>query len=133
MTSPKLQPWQERMIDAVRQGKELKIMMSGRGVGKSHLSAQAFKRLMDDINHSPVENLILSEGTVFGARFFCVEPVGGSWLDMETWCLDTFGSASNIWDMQNNNYEVGRWYMNDRKFWFRNERDRNWFTIKWSR
>ena len=134
MTSPKLYPWQLDMLDKMTRykGKGL-VQMTGRQMGKSTFSGQALQRLIDDINHSPVENLILSEGTVFGARFFCVEPVGGSWLDMETWCLDTFGSASNVWDMQNNNYEVGRWYMNDRKFWFRNERDRNWFTIKWSR
>jgi hypothetical protein len=24
-----------------------------------------------------------------------------------------------------------RWYSNNRKFWFRSERDRDWFIIKW--
>jgi hypothetical protein len=25
-----------------------------------------------------------------------------------------------------------RWYMNNRKFWFKTEKDRNWFMLRWS-
>lgn len=128
----KLQPWQENMLTTLANSKgELRIMMAGRNVGKSQFSAQALKRLMEDIKNRPVEDLMLSEGTVFGSRFYCVEPVGGSWMDMEVWCIKTFGPSSEVWHLRNNDYELGRWYKNDRKFWFRNERDRDWFIIRW--
>jgi hypothetical protein len=114
--SAELEPWQQR-------------------ASKQHWTNVAIKRLMDDINANPISDLILSEGTVYGSRYFCVEPIGGSWFDMETWCLDTFGDTGSIWQETKSLTPEPhkRWYANNRKFWFRNEKDRNWFIVRWSK
>ena len=128
--SAELEPWQQRAIDSFKKG-EYTIMTAGRQTGKSVFSAQALKRLMDDLQNRPVEDLVLSEGTVFGSRYYTIEPIGGNWLDMETWCLDTFGPASTVWDGTFNSKDAGRWYMNNRKFWFREKKDCTMFVLKW--
>lgn len=128
----KLYAWQRNMLNNLARGQEFKITMAGRQTGKSIWTNKAIKRLMDDLTNRPIEELVLSEARAFGARFYCVEPVGGNWLDMEVWCLDTFGASYNIWNLPADDYQVGRWYMNDRKFWFREERDRAWFIMRWS-
>jgi hypothetical protein len=109
------------------------VQITGRGTGKSHLSSEAFKRMWNDINQRPVEDLVFSEGTVYGSRYYCVEPVGGSWLDMETWALDTYGSTGSIWaETKSLTPEpLQRWYMNNRKFWFKELKDRDWFVLRW--
>ena len=133
----KLYPWQEKLLVDIESGGvkpgEMVVMMSGRQIGKSQFSAQAFKRLWDDIyKERPVEDLIMNEGTVFGAKYFTVEPIGGNWKDMEAWAKQSFGEPADIWEKDKFMWpECGRWYMNNRKFWFRNERDRDWFIIKW--
>jgi len=132
--SAELEPWQQRALEAfIGQGKGT-IQVIGRGYGKSVAQA-AYKRLFDDIYKQPVQDLILSEGTVYGSRYYCVEPIGGSWLDMESWCLDTFGSgnSSPIWGEEKAPAPAMRWYANNRKFWFRSEKDRNWFIVRWSK
>ena len=114
------------------KGKGL-IQITGRNAGKSHWTNVAIKRLMDDLNNRPIENLVLSEGKVYGARYYCVEPVGGRWLEMETWCLDTYGNpGKHMWGEKEAPEPAQRWYMNNRKFWFRTEKDRNWFVMRWS-
>ncbi len=129
----KLYPFQELMLEKMRTGTEFKIMSSGRHVGKSMVTAQAIERLMRDINSQPLQDLVLSEGKVYGARYYCVEPIGGNWMEMESWCLDSYGNpGQHIWGDDKAPEPQQRWYMNNRKFWFRNERDRNWFIMKWS-
>jgi hypothetical protein len=135
--SAELEPWQQRALDSIKQykGRGL-VQITGRGVGKSMINTQmaAYKRLFDDVMGRPVEDLLLSEGTVYGARYYCVEPVGGSWFDMETWSMDTFGAPGDkIWDSGPAPLPAKRWYMNNRKFWFRSEKDRNWFIVRWSK
>jgi hypothetical protein len=125
-----IKPWQEKLVNDIIQGRELKLTMSGRNVGKSVLTQQAIERLMRDLNSRPIEELVLAERIYCGAHFYTVEPIGGNWLDMETWCIKTFGSSTDVWDFKMDN--VGRWYANDRKFWFRNEQDRTLFILKWS-
>jgi len=108
------------------------VQITGRNAGKSHWTNQAIKRLMDDLCNRPIEDLILSEGKIYGARYYCVQPVGGSWPDMEQWCNQTFGSSGdNMWGEKKVPKPAERWYMNGRKFWFRNERDRIWFLMRW--
>jgi len=92
---------------------------------------QALKRLIADINANPISDLVLSEGTVYGARYYCVEPVGGNWPEMELWCHETFKDTGPIWGETTPN-PAQRWYANNRKFWFRTEQDRNWFMLRWS-
>lgn len=47
------------------------------------------------------------------------------WLDMTDWMVATFGPSD--WLLTNSPY-VG----SDRKYWFRDERDRTLFLLKWS-
>jgi hypothetical protein len=135
----KLHPWQEKIFDQITAGGfkpgELVMMGSGRQMGKSHFNQQTIDRLMRDLNSQPVSNLTLSEGTVYGARYYCVEPVGGNWREMEAWCIQTCGeSTGSIWSEEKYKYAANpgeRWYGNNRKFWFRNESDRTMFILKW--
>lgn len=136
----KLYNWQKKLLVDIESGGlkpgEMSVMMAGRKVGKSVLNnAIAYKRLFDDIMNRPVEALICDVGTVYGARYYTVEPQGGSWMEMEVWCTRTFGEPAEVWDLKETTYiwpELGRWYMNNRKFWFRNEKDRDWFVIRWN-
>ena len=108
------------------------MIISGRQLGKSQLTNQAFLRLWDDIHHRPVEELKLSEGTVYGSRYYCIEPVGGSWPKMELWCMEAFGTTTgSIWGEKAAPEPAMRWYMNNRKFWFRNQKDQLMFVMKW--
>ncbi len=132
-----MHPWQLDILDKMTQykGKGF-VQITGRGMGKSTLnsmfSGQAFQRLWDDIHNRPVEELKLSEGTVYGSRYYTVEPVGGSWKEMELWCMQTFGSTTgSIWGEKAAPEPAMRWYMNNRKFWFRDEADQLMFVMKW--
>lgn len=131
-------PYQEALITAIQNGGfkrgEMMIMSAGRQTGKSMLNA-AYSRLWNDIYQQPVTDLILSEGTVYGSRYYCVQPVGGSWKDMELWSTETFGAGNvhSIWGEERAPEPAQRWYMNNRKFWFRTEKDRNWFILRWSK
>ena len=107
---------------------------TGRKMEKSYFSSQAFQRLWDDLHQRPIENLVLSDGTVYGSRYYTVEPVGGNWYEMELWALQTYGETGSLWrETKNLTPEpLQRWYMNNRKFWFRDERDRTMFILRWS-
>jgi hypothetical protein len=106
------------------------VQITGRQTGKSQM--QAYMRLWNDIHAHPVEDLKLSEGTVYGSRYYCVEPIGGNWMDMEVWCMDMFGGPGDkIWGEEKAPEPVRRWYMNNRKFWFHDELDRMVFVLKW--
>ena len=108
------------------------IQITGRNAGKSNFSAQALKRVMDDILAQPVTDIVLSEGRVYGARYYTAEPVGGNWREMEAWCYETFGDDSYpIWGEDRAPKPAQRWYKNNRKFWFRDEKDRMIFVLKW--
>ena len=125
--------WQMNVLNKLQGVKknELIMMTAGRRSGKSYWTSQAIHRLMDDIAKRPIEDLKLSEGTVYGARYYTVEPVGGSWREIEQWCMAQFGSAGeHIWSDKAPE-PAQRWYMNNRKFWFRNEADRLMFIMKW--
>ena len=124
-----IEPWQQDFLDtAVKYNGKGALMITGRGFGKS-----TFNRMWNDIMQRPVEELILSEGRVYGARYYCVEAIGGSWFEMEAWCTETFGSStSSIWGESPVPEPGGRWYTNNRKFWFRTEKDRDWFILRWN-
>lgn len=101
--------------------------------GKSWVT-RAYKQLMNDLQNKTAESLICDESKVRGTRYYTIEPIGGKWMDMEIWCLDTFGNPGSIWQETKNltPEPAQRWYMNDRRFWFRLARDRDWFILKWS-
>ena len=127
-----IQPWQIEMLDKMTKFKGRGVtQITGRNAGKSQMSSVAFRRLWDELHDRPVEALKLTEGTVYGSRYYCVEPVGGSWREMEHWCHTTFGSAGeHIWGEKFPS-PAQRWYMNNRKFWFRDDQDRLIFVMKW--
>ena len=128
-----IQPWQTNVLNKLQGIKpsQLILTMAGRRSGKSHLTNQAFLRLWDDIHNRPVERLILSEGTVYGSSYYCVEPVGGSWTEMELWCMQAFGETTGSIYGENVPEPAQRWYMNNRKFWFRDQKDQLMFVMKW--
>jgi hypothetical protein len=131
-----LYPWQQQIFDKITSGGfkpgEMLVMSAGRGIGKSALTAQTVERLMRDLNSQPVSDLTLSEGRVYGARYYCVEPIGGNWPEMEQWAIKTYGEVGSVWRADKWVEEPAqRWYANNRKFWFRNEADRTMFILKW--
>ena len=91
-----IQPWQMSVLNTLQgiKSSQLILTMAGRGSYQSQMSNQAFLRLWDDIHHRPVEELKLSESTVYGSRYYCIEPVGGSWAKMELWCMQAFGATT---------------------------------------
>lgn len=73
--------------------------------------------------------LEISEGRIYGARYLTVHPNNGSrWNEMMAWMILTFGPSAEdgVWtpDM--------RWYANNSKFWFREEKDITMFILRWS-
>jgi hypothetical protein len=85
--------------------------------------------------------LIRSSGTVYGLRYYTVEPrnlewqdTRNMWEDMMLWCCNQFGETGNLWQERKNlTLEPNhRWYANNRKFWFRNETDLLMFVLRWS-
>ena len=125
--------WQTPVLNKLQGIKpsQLILTMAGRGTGKSVMNGAAFLRLWDDIHNRPVERLILSEGTVYGSPYYCVEPVGGSWTEMELWCMQAFGETTGSIYGENVPEPAQRWYMNNRKFWFRDQKDQLMFVMKW--
>ena len=125
--------WQTSVLNKLQGIKpsQLILTMAGRGTGKSVMAGAAFLRLWDDIHNRPVERLILSEGTVYGSPYYCVEPVGGSWTEMELWCMQAFGETTGSIYGENVPEPAQRWYMNNRKFWFRDQADQLMFVMKW--
>ena len=50
------------------------------------------------------------------------------WNEMIEWSTKTFGPApeDGVWT------GGARWYVNNARFWFRDEKDREWFILRWS-
>lgn len=130
-----MRSWQLDILDKMSGFKpgELVVHGAGRGTGKSMLTKAYVDKMMRDLIDCPIEELVLSEGRVYGARYYCVEPVGGNWREIEDWCIKTYGPVSSVWRADKWVSEpIGRWYANNRMFWFRNEADRTMFVLKWS-
>jgi len=95
----------------------------------------AAKQIAKDIDDQVLMNalgwheLILNEGRVYGARYLTVHPSNSwKWNEMMEWMVDTFGPSAvdGVWTPNM------RWYANDAKFWFRNEKDLTMFILRWS-
>jgi hypothetical protein len=74
-------------------------------------------------------NLVFSQGHVYGDEYYTVHPVTGSqWHGMMQWMVDTFGPSAidGVWTPNM------RWYANNAKFWFRNEKDLTMFVLRWA-
>jgi hypothetical protein len=75
------------------------------------------------------------EGDVYGNTYYVVQvdgrPTYGDysiWEDMIGWVTKTFGPTApdGVWTPNM------RWYVNNARFWFRDEKDREWFILRWS-
>lgn len=130
----KLQPWQQQIFDKITSGgikpKEMILMTADRNIGKSQITQQAIDRLMRDLNSQPISEIVTAERRLQGSRFYTAEPIGGNWLEMETWVTEQFGPNSSVWDLPEHLASC-RWIANDRRFWFRREEDRTLFLLKW--
>ena len=116
---------------------------------EQEILAIASKKMSDQIDidvlkalgvYKDVE-LDCSTGTIYGLRYYTVEPKNlewqdsrAMWEDMMLWCQGQFGETGSLWrETKNLTPEPNqRWYANDRKFWFRDEADRTMFLLRWS-
>ena len=72
--------------------------------------------------------LEIDEGRVYGARYLTVHPTNSvQWNDMIAWMVETFGPSAcdGVWT------PGMRWYANNAKCWFRNQKDLDWFILRW--
>ena len=116
---------------------------------EQEMLAIAGKQMADQIDidvlkslgfHKDIE-LTCDTGTVYGLRYYTVEPKNlewqnsrAMWDDMMLWCRVQLGTPGNLWqETKNLTPEPNqRWYANNAKFWFRNETDRTMFILRWS-
>jgi len=100
------------------------------------------KQMSDDIDKQLLKNLggpefqlIYDTGTVLGQSYYTVKPLGWAWMgdnaewhEMVGWCVKTFGPTpkDGVWTPDQ------RWYVNNAKFWFKEAKDRDWFTLRWA-
>ena len=71
----------------------------------------------------------LSKGTVYGTEYLTVHPNNSnSWNEMMYWMIKQFGPSAEdgVWTPDQ------RWYANNAKFWFRDEKDLTMFILRWS-
>lgn len=82
---------------------------------------------------------MLDEGRVSGTRYYTIKPMYTwdvtydwdsirPWHDMVAWCVNIFGPTpkDGVWT------PGARWYVNNTKFWFRNQEDQMMFMLRWS-
>jgi hypothetical protein len=122
MAVNKPQRWQKLMSKHV-------AMMSGRRLGKTQMAN--WEQIRAELNE--LYRLEIDTGTVYGQEYYTVMPKGWMWRDFEwndlrEWCDETFGPtpADGIWTPDQ------RWYVNSERFWFKNQKDRDWFVLRWS-
>lgn len=73
--------------------------------------------------------LDIDQGQVHGSRYLTVHPRNSTkWNNMMSWMVDTFGPSApdGVWTPNM------RWYANNSKFWFQDEKDLMMFVLKWS-
>lgn len=106
---------------------EMVVWSAGRQTGKSQMAE--YMKMFYQMYYQEVPSLELDEGKVFGQPYYTVKPKGIPWYEMEPWCRETFGPTPEfgVWEPN------ARWYMNAEQFWFRDEKDRMLFVLRWSR
>ena len=79
--------------------------------------------------------LILDEAIAFDQEYYIIYVNGRNtfgaypiWEDMIAWTTQTFGPTpkDGVWTPN------ARWYVNNARFWFKEEKDREWFVLRWS-
>lgn len=95
------------------------------------MAAQMSKDIDDQILMKALgwHELEINEGRVYGTRYLTVHPDNGRhWNEMMAWMIDNFGPSAQdgVWTPNM------RWYANNAKFWFREEKDLTLFILRWS-
>jgi hypothetical protein len=115
---------------------------------EQEILAIAAKQVADQIDIDLLKSLgvrrniefVCSTGTVYGVLYYTVEPKNLEWHasrkmwdDMMLWCRGQFGETGSLWkESKNLSHEPNRrWYANNSKFWFQNQKDQSWFLLKW--
>jgi len=96
-----------------------------------NLSNQISKSIDDEVLMSALgwTPYTISNGTVYGEKYLTVHPSNSwHWNEMMDWMINTFGPTAHdgVWTPKM------RWYANNSKFWFREEKDLTLFILKWS-
>ena len=129
-----IQHWQLDFLERVKGSKpgEMTVMMAVQRTGKSTLNSLMYQAMQEYFN-PPLEGFDLTEKEMSGNNYYCVEPIGGNWAEMFDWAKETFGEPGDLWEAHQFVWpDTDGWYANNRKFWFRNEKDRTLFLMKWS-
>lgn len=118
-----------------------KVLYTSRNSGKT--SIKALSQILRDAFNTPevLQKLVCAEVDRNNVTWYTIEPLISEsfngrnyiWPKMEAWAKETFGEPADAWDTDNFIWPVdGRWFMNNRKFWFRYEKDRTMFVLKFS-
>ena len=117
---------------------------------QDQIIADIARQMQEDIDNDILRSLgvilefqlIYDTNTVYGKRYYTVQPqwvpdrngfYSQEWNDMLAWCIETFGPIkSRIWGENPIPEPMERWYVNNAKFWFRDQKDRDWFTLRWA-
>ena len=80
--------------------------------------------------------IIQEQGRHHGARYYTLKPEGytpnwenQTWHEMVEWCVEQCGIAGDVWGEEG---VCHRWYVNNAKFWFREQEDAIMFILRWS-
>ena len=91
--------------------------------------SMAKARWVDDLDlYNPVKSLATGYADNQPKYPYWVQPLNYSsteWFKMGYWIVDTIGYSD--WSV-----EHARWVGSDRKYWFRDERDRTMFILRWA-
>ena len=122
-----MKDYQKKLLNAYCTADTAITMQMARQSGKSTILKDWAKTLEQFTQGFRLE---LTEGTVFGQKYYCVEPQGWiwrdfEWKDMQKWCEETMERSP---DTITPNL---RWYVNGGQFWFRDETDRTMFVMRW--
>ena len=106
-------------------------ILKPRQAGKSYIFKIMKNSLYGKFGLTPPPELELDEGRLHGSRYYTVRAINCDWPAMERWCYDNFGEPGDVWAEHDFTWpETPRWLMNNSKFWFRHEKDRNWFLMR---
>jgi len=122
-------------------GRQVNIEQEILAIAGKKMADQIDMEILKGLGFYKDVELVRSSGTVYGLRYYTVEPrnlewqdARNMWEDMMLWCRNQFGETGDLWrETKNLTPEPNqRWYANDRKFWFRNEEDLLMFVLRWS-
>jgi hypothetical protein len=79
--------------------------------------------------------MIVDSGRVYNQPYITVAfPTSSNpWIELHQWCTEMFGTeGSEMWGISPAPKPASRWYINNSKFWFRDEADASMFLLRWT-